>query len=330
MPKKYTPRIDERWIRHDWRMWIRPDIARWMKPGVDPADVIPALARERAQKQAAEERARVAEDAALAAEIEHERRALAALNEEVKELNAEMARWRRRVAEEEAKYSPSQPRIPKRNPGGGQWTRIGGGSGSGQSPSSSLARPMGNVDIAAGSSETQGLFNIGSDAARTDSANSSNGVLKVAAADESGLRYSVDLEEEDARGGHAKSKHVGKTDRELIDVLNADYVRKQSGNLEITEFRREQGSFTSLEQANDLVNRVIEMNKDKVDGVASGKKREAKLQERFDFVTGKEAFRPNGDSEPYIRATDSVRVIIRPDKSSWRGYRVHTAYPVND
>jgi hypothetical protein len=48
MPQKYTPRIDPRWIRHDWRLWIRPDIARWMKPGVDPADVIPAGARARA------------------------------------------------------------------------------------------------------------------------------------------------------------------------------------------------------------------------------------------------------------------------------------------
>src|SRR4029078_5653260 len=128
MPQKYPTRIDERWIRHDWRMWIRHDIARWMKPGVDPADVIPALARERAQKQAAEERARAAEDAALAAEIEHERRALAALNEEVKELNADMARWRRRLADEEAKYSPSQPRVPAGNPRGGQWTDRRGGS----------------------------------------------------------------------------------------------------------------------------------------------------------------------------------------------------------
>jgi hypothetical protein len=100
--------------------------------------------------------------------------------------------------------------------------------------------------------------------------------------------------------------------------------------LEITEFRREQGSFTSLEQANDLVNRVIEMNKDRVDRVATGQKRDATLQERFDFVTGKEAFRPNGDSDPYIRDTDSVRVVIRHDPRSWRGYRVHTAYPVNE
>jgi hypothetical protein len=31
MPQKYTPRIDPRWIRHDWRLWIRPDIARWIE-----------------------------------------------------------------------------------------------------------------------------------------------------------------------------------------------------------------------------------------------------------------------------------------------------------
>ncbi|MEA2883164.1 MAG: hypothetical protein QOH32_2420 [Bradyrhizobium sp.] len=339
MPKKYLygPGVH---IRHDWQRWIRPDFARWIKPGVDPADVIPALARERAERQAADERARAAEDAELAAEIEHERRVLAALSEEMKEVHAEMARWRRRLAEEEAKYSPDQPRVPAGNPRGGRWTDRSGGQGTvagpsqdrGQATAASLAQPMGNVGIGdvSGSSETERLFNIGADAAPADSANSSAGVLKVAAADETGPRYSVNLEEEDARGGHAKSKHVGKTDRELIDVLNADYVRKQSGNLEITDFRREQGSFTSLEQANDLVNRVLEMNKDKVDGVATGKKREATLQERFDFVTGKEAFRPNGDSEPYIRATDNVRVVIRPDNSSWRGYRVHTAYPVND
>jgi hypothetical protein len=111
MPQKYLygPGVH---IRHDWRMWIRHDFARWIKPGVDPADMIPGLARERAQKDAAMERARAPQDAELAAEIEHERRVLAVLNEEMKEVNAEMARWRRRLAEEEAKYSPSQPRVP--------------------------------------------------------------------------------------------------------------------------------------------------------------------------------------------------------------------------
>jgi hypothetical protein len=107
MPQKYTLRIDERWIRHDWRLWIRPDIARWIKPGVDPADVIPALARERAQKQAARERTRAAEDAALDAKIEHARRVQAALRAELNEIKAELAR--RRLAE--AKYSPTPAQV---------------------------------------------------------------------------------------------------------------------------------------------------------------------------------------------------------------------------
>jgi len=251
-----------------------------------------------------------------------------------------MARWRRRVAEEEAKYSPSQPRVPAGNPRGGQWTDRGGGQGTVANPgqdtaqgtAASRAQPMDNVAIGdvSGSNELDGLFTIGPGGTRADSANSSDSVLKVAAADETGQRYSVNLEEEDALGGHGKSKHVGKTDRELIDVLNADYQRRQTANLEVTVFRPAEGSFATLEQANQLVNRVLQMNKDEVDQVAAGKKRDATLQERFEFATGKEAFRPNGDSEPYIRTTDSVRVFIRPDKSSWRGYRVHTAYPVND
>ena len=50
MPQKYVDGPFGPRIRHDWRMWIRPDFARWLKPGVDPADVIPGLARERAQQ----------------------------------------------------------------------------------------------------------------------------------------------------------------------------------------------------------------------------------------------------------------------------------------
>src|SRR5438270_4131978 len=153
-PSAYELHQRKRWLRHDMHLWIRHDAARWVKPGVDPADVFPTLARDRAQKEAARERARAAEDAAFDAWVEGERRWNAAMRAEVDELKA--ARARQRL--EEAKYSPDQPRIPKRNPGGGQWTRVGGGSG--QSPAPGIAQPMGNVDIGAGSSETEGLFNI--------------------------------------------------------------------------------------------------------------------------------------------------------------------------
>jgi hypothetical protein len=126
MPQKYLHRPGVH-IRHDWQRWIRPDFARWIKPGVDPADVIPALALERAQKQAAQQRARAAEDAELAAFIAHQRRVLAVLKEEMNEVNAEMAR-RRRLAEQ-TKYSPSQRRVPAGNPRGGQWTDQNEGGG---------------------------------------------------------------------------------------------------------------------------------------------------------------------------------------------------------
>jgi hypothetical protein len=310
-PSAYDLHQQQRWLRHDAHLWLRHDYARWLKPGADPEELYPHLKRQR----------EAAEDAAFAAKIAASRRFLAAIRAEVDELKAALAR--RRL--EEAKYSPDQPRIPKRNPGGGQWTRIGGG----QSPSPGVARPMGNVDVSAGSSETDGLFNIAPGGTGTDSANVSDSVLKVAAADESGQRYSVDLEEEDARGGHAKSKHVGKTDSELIDVLNADYQRRQSGNLEITEFREAEGSFASLERANELVNRVLRLESDKVDNVAEGKSRREKLEQKFDSVTGKEAFRPNGDSDPYIRDTYGVRVVIKRDGRSPRGYTVVTAFPAN-
>jgi hypothetical protein len=143
-PSAYDLHQRERWLRHDAHLWLRHDYARWLKPGADPEELYPHLKRKR----------EAAEDAAFAAKIAASQRVLTMLRVEVDELKA--ARARQRL--EEAKYSPDQPRIPKRNPGGGQWTRVGGGGG--QSPSPAVARPMGNVDIGAGSSETDGLFNL--------------------------------------------------------------------------------------------------------------------------------------------------------------------------
>jgi hypothetical protein len=161
-------------LRHDMHLWIRHDAARFVRPGFDPADVFPTLARERAQKEAAKERARAAEDAAFDAWIEGQRRVLAALRAEVDELKA--ARARQRL--EEAKYSPSQPRVPAGNPRGGQWTDRSGGQSTvagpspdtGQSQDADLTQPMGNVDIAdvSGSSELGDLFHIKPDDTRID------------------------------------------------------------------------------------------------------------------------------------------------------------------
>src|SRR5882757_4727915 len=109
-PSAYDLHQRQRWTRHDAHLWIRHDAARWLKPGTDPAEVYPTLARKADAAKAA------AFDAELAAEVAAGYRLLAVLRKEVDELRAELAR--RRL--EEAKYSPTQPRVPGGNPRGGQ------------------------------------------------------------------------------------------------------------------------------------------------------------------------------------------------------------------
>jgi Bacterial CdiA-CT RNAse A domain len=284
--------------------------------------VIPALARERAQQQAAIERARAAEDAALAAEIDDLRRAQAAINEEVKELNDEMARWRRRVAEEEAKYSPSQPRVPAGNPRGGRWTDRSGGQGTvtsssqdtGQGTGTSLAEPMGDLGIedVSGSSETGDLFQIKPDEPRAQG---------VQLAGEP-----VDLLEEERRGGHPVTEHAGKTYGYLKSRVQDEARRTLERGDDFQGFSV--GSFTSVQSANRLVNSTISDNQDKIDQVARGEKSSATISKKFPSPTGYEAYLSRAHAEPYIRDTFGVEVVIRPDRGSARGWRVHTAYPV--
>ena len=40
-------------MRHDAHLWMQPNPARFLLPGTDPADVYPALARQRDQANAA-------------------------------------------------------------------------------------------------------------------------------------------------------------------------------------------------------------------------------------------------------------------------------------
>jgi hypothetical protein len=318
----------QRWLRHDAHLWIRPDAARFFPPGTDPAVINPTLPRKADAAKAA------AFEAELAAEVAKGYRLVAVLREEVAELRAE----RKRRRELEAKYSPSQPRVPAGNPRGGQWTDRSGGQGTvagpsqdaGQSQDADLTQPMGNVELGdvSGSSELDDLFRIKPSDTRTDAGNSSDSIVKIAA-DDSERRYSVNLQEEEARGGHTLRDHVGKTDAYLIGLMNADYERSTLGNLEITRFRDAEGSFATPEQANDYVNQLLKLERDKVDQVATGAEKRLTLESRIGSVTGYEAFRPNGDSDPYIRDTYGVRAIIINDSRSPRGYTVRTAFPVN-
>jgi hypothetical protein len=121
------------------------------------------------------------------------------------------------------KYDPNQPRVPAGNPDGGRWTSEGGGQGANGEPT--------DVDITGSTGRTRAPEN------------------------ENERRYTVNLEEEDARGGHAMRDHVGKTEAELSEELDKDWKRWETGRLQITNYRPAQGSFSSLIEANDFVTR---------------------------------------------------------------------------
>lgn len=184
-------------------------------------------------------------------------------------------------------YDPDQPRIPAGQSGGGRWT----------------------------------------DGNSSEADDRDNNIQFVSLQDEAQDRYSVNLEEEERKqGGHTLSKHVGKSDEEMLQRVR----RERYGFIFSTVARYRAGSFDSRESANDFVNRTLEQNAPEVDQVASGESERAFVTARFGYRTGREAYRPNDDTEPYMRETYGVGVEIRHDRSSSRGYRVHTAYSRND
>jgi hypothetical protein len=299
----------QRWLRHDAHLWIRPDAARWVKPGTDPADIYPTLAR----------KPDAAKDAAFEAEVEAGYRLLAVLREEVASLRAELKRRR----ELEAKYSPSQPRVPAGNPRGGQWSnRNEGGAGSGAFGSGDGADAGSSSD---GFGSEGGGLDVSDVSSGTDAENFSDSIVKIAA-DDSDRRYSVDLREEEVRG-HTLADHAGKSDLEI----EAEFKRRGYDTPFVSLVPRQLGSFESVESANDLVNRTLERNKATVDMVASGELQDAFVKTRFGFITGREIFRPDpNETYYYFRNAYGVGVYIIHDPGSSRGYRVHTAYPRND
>jgi hypothetical protein len=182
-------------------------------------------------------------------------------------------------------YNPGQPRVPAGRPDGGQWT-------SDDNPDDP------------GTGDDARIFFV---------------------SDQENPRYTVILEEEEARGGHTIRRHVGKKDEELLERVQRD--RGWLPGLTYSRYR--DGSFDTTRDANDFVNRTLENNSSMVDSVVTGKQEDAFMTSRFGYRTGREAYRPE-DSEPYIRDTYSVGVYILKDPRSSRGYRVQSAYPRND
>jgi Phage portal protein/Bacterial CdiA-CT RNAse A domain len=138
--------------------------------------------------------------------------------------------------------------------------------------------------------------------------------------------YKIDLQEEVSLGGHTIASHVARPDQELLDNVRRERVDILGT---VTIYRKSQGSFLSIEDANNFVNRVLENSPERVQQVASGRIKDDAIIQRFGYQTGKEAFRPSANVEPFIRPTYEVLVRIQTDQRSPKGFRVFSAFPIN-
>jgi hypothetical protein len=135
----------------------------------------------------------------------------------------------------------------------------------------------------------------------------------------------IDLLEERNLGGHAIERHVGRSDAGLLNAVNGatGYYRRVGALAEgLVE-----GSFPSLEAANKLVNSTIARNPDKVDKVVNGLSGKEDLDAVFGSPTGSEAYAATERSQPYIRKTYGVRVVIVPDRRSEKGTGLRPHFP---
>ena len=143
-------------------------------------------------------------------------------------------------------------------------------------------------------------------------------------------KYSVNLKEEDEKyGGHAYRDHVGRSKDELTQYIEDSRRDVQTNSGTISTMRRSESSFVSADSANDLVNLVLQNHKDEVDAVSDGTWDKQWLEDRIGSPTGIEAT-PDAQLNVLTRYTYNVGVLIEHDARSPRGYRVTTAYPLND
>ena len=139
----------------------------------------------------------------------------------------------------------------------------------------------------------------------------------------------MNLSEEEKNGGHTIAEHVGRSSADLTEYIESTRQEIPTDGGTITSMRKSEGSFNSLEAANDFANQVLQKHKDEVDLVASGEWDEQWLEDRFGYPTGVEAI-ADRTLNVVVRRTFNVGVLIVHDSRSTRGYRIKTAYPKND
>jgi hypothetical protein len=171
--------------------------------------------------------------------------------------------------------------------------------------------------VPAGSGRESGRFANGG--------GSGSGRVRVAQGDRL-QGYAVDLREEEARGGHTIKDHVAKSPDRLLDRVReeqsaATRKRDLSDGLAV-------GSFSSLDSATRLVNSTVAQNQALVGQVARGTLPAKMIAAQFDSATGYEAYAPTERSQPYMRQTFGVGVVIVHDPGSDKRFRILSAFPI--
>jgi len=141
--------------------------------------------------------------------------------------------------------------------------------------------------------------------------------------------YPIDLtEHEAARGiGHTIRDHVGKSEQYLLSVVTD--IAQRAERLGDLAGELSEGSFPSLEAANKLVSATVAENQTKVDSVINGSVNGAQFEAWFSSPTGYEAYAANERSQPDIRETYGVRVVVVRDSDSASGFQILTAFPIS-
>jgi len=231
------------------------------------------------------------------------------------------------------KYNRDQPRVPAGNPEGGQWTS-GDDTGSSDSTDNSdaIIGEISNPGTRYAALETGTQTDATDDMSSNSQTHDDSVEPQIAQANDGSLqRKPIDLRDEEAPVGigHAIRDHVGKTDAELMQQMIAKTLRSPFVSL----VDRREGSFDSIEIANDFANHALDApeNAARIAEVASGQAWWPRLITlSIGSVTGRELYRSAPDSEPYMRDTDGVGVLIVHDPRKPRGYSIITAYPRSD
>jgi hypothetical protein len=115
-----------RWMRPDAGRYLRPDMERYFRPGAWQATAFAQLAG-----ATVERKEHVAEEERSVEDLRRERRWLARQKLELLQLYDLHLRLKLKALNpsQRSDHYLYQPRVPKGNPDGGEWTREGGGSG---------------------------------------------------------------------------------------------------------------------------------------------------------------------------------------------------------